>query len=156
MVGVFMPWGKHRGQPLSALPTGYLRWLANGCNSLDATLAWHVQAELRGRGERFLPAAAVLTDIEDEVDRQLSEADVSHQAAAVLGDVVLQAFEVVRQRCGIGRETELHVPAKGLGERGPREEPPRRPQAPPPPPRRRRWLQTTLLFVDLPGADVHA
>jgi hypothetical protein len=112
MVDAFMPFGKHRSTPIVRLPTGYLRWLLTGCNNLDCWLAGHIQDELQARGERYLPAADVLEDLEDEVAARLDRADdMDHDIAGQVGDILLEAFDAIRRRHRIGRETELHVPA---------------------------------------------
>lgn len=37
---MIMPWGKHKGEDIEDIPSGYLRWLAENCqDDLIATLA---------------------------------------------------------------------------------------------------------------------
>jgi hypothetical protein len=112
MVSPLLPFGKHQGQPIDSVRTSYLRWLLT-CENLDPWLRWHVQAELQARGERFLPAAAVLGDLEDLIAEAVdADGRIDLAGAALLSDCVLVAFEQLRQRHRIGRETELHVPAR--------------------------------------------
>ena len=47
---VLMPFGKHAGKPLSAVPTGYLSWALANCR-LSSGIRSAIGAELRGRGE---------------------------------------------------------------------------------------------------------
>ena len=103
--------GKHKGELLTTVPTRYLRWL-QGLDNLDAALARAVKAELSSRGERYLPAAVVLDDIEDAIVEVLSRQwAVGDNEAAVMGDVVMEAFDDVRKKHKIGRQTQLVVPA---------------------------------------------
>jgi hypothetical protein len=37
--GIKMPWGKHKGKWLNALPSGYLKWLAENCD-------WNMEIQL--------------------------------------------------------------------------------------------------------------
>ncbi len=136
MVGASLPFGKHRGQPLSAVPVSYLRWLAGTADNLDPWLRLHVQAALKERGERFLPAAAVLADLEELIAEAVDADDrINHASAGLLTDCVLVSFEQLRQRHGIGQQTELVVPARDASG-GRRLQPPEKPRrAPPPPPR---------------------
>jgi hypothetical protein len=112
MSGPCISFGKHKGKPLADLPTGYLRWVLANCPGADPWLLASARKEAERRGERFLPAAEVLADLEEQMAVELDNADVDHDTAAVLGDVVLTAFEAVRQKCGLGTETELHVPPR--------------------------------------------
>jgi hypothetical protein len=112
MASIFLAFGKFKGKALAEIPTNYLRWLT-GCNNLDRYLAGQVQAELKDRGERYLSAAEVLEDIEDEVAARLSDADnIDDDVAGQLGDLLLVAFDSIRRRHRIGRESELVVPAE--------------------------------------------
>jgi hypothetical protein len=109
MATVTLPFGKHRGKPLADIPRSYLSWALNTCD-LDPFLAWHVQAELRRRGERFLPAAAVLAELEELLTVAVSEdPGLTHAVAACVSDHVLLAFERLRAMHGIGTETELVI-----------------------------------------------
>jgi hypothetical protein len=109
MYSVTMPFGKWRGRELTALPTGYLRWLVKAC-SLDDWLDLSVRAELERRGDRFVDAASVLADLEEELTRTVSEDDaIGHDDAGRLADHVLEAFEVVRRRHGIGHATQMVI-----------------------------------------------
>ena len=107
-----MPWGKYRGEALDAIPQGYLRWLLNA----DAAEPWLRQAvrqELRRRGERFVRADAVLADLEDTLTAAVAEDDaLDHETAGRVADHVLDTFEQVRERHGLGPETELYRPAR--------------------------------------------
>lgn len=42
-----MPWGKHKGQDIEDLPSGYLRWLAEKCD--DEAISEEADAEYRWR-----------------------------------------------------------------------------------------------------------
>lgn len=44
-----MPFGKHRGQPISELPSSYLRWLAENCR--DETICEAADEEYRYRDD---------------------------------------------------------------------------------------------------------
>jgi hypothetical protein len=57
-----MPFGKHKGRPISALPTGYLCWLTT-LEDLKWYLREAVEAELRRRPD------AVEQDDDDDDDR---------------------------------------------------------------------------------------
>jgi hypothetical protein len=112
MYAATMPFGKHRGRELIDLPTGYLRWLVRECN-LDDELDRSVRAELARRGDRFVDAASVLADLEEEVTRRVSEdGQIGHDDAGRLADHVLEAFQAVRQRHGIGTTTQMVVPGE--------------------------------------------
>ena len=41
-VGV-MPFGKHKGAPIEAIPPGYRSWLLNSCDNLDPDLEWSLK-----------------------------------------------------------------------------------------------------------------
>lgn len=46
-----MPWGKHKGEDMEDLPTGYLLWLAENCDSEPIQSEAQNQLQLReGRG----------------------------------------------------------------------------------------------------------
>ena len=52
-------WGRHRGEPLSALPTGYIRWLLA---ATILTLTWNGRSsELRAVSVEEVPAADAST-----------------------------------------------------------------------------------------------
>ena len=55
-----MPWGKHKGRPVSSVDTNYLRWLLRECINAAPALRAAVQAELDRRAEsrRQSPVAA--------------------------------------------------------------------------------------------------
>ncbi len=106
---IVMPWGKHKGKSLGDLPRGYLSWVL-GCDALTPELERAVKGELRRRGEKHLEAAEVLNAVEEEVTaRVVEDPAVTHAVAALVGDHLLDAFEVVRARFGVGEETELVV-----------------------------------------------
>ncbi len=42
-----MPWGKHKGEDLEDIPSGYLRWLAENCE--DDYIASAADEEFRWR-----------------------------------------------------------------------------------------------------------
>jgi hypothetical protein len=44
-----MPWGKHRGQPLSEVPAGYLAWCLEECDGLKPSLRDAIRDELARR-----------------------------------------------------------------------------------------------------------
>jgi hypothetical protein len=104
-----MPFGKWRGRELTELPTGYLRWLVRECN-LDDDLDRSVRAELERRGDRFVDATSVLWDLEEELTSRVSgDNAISHDDAGRLADHVLEAFEAVRRRHGIGTTTQMVI-----------------------------------------------
>jgi hypothetical protein len=106
--------GKFKDSCISAVPTNYLRWVLASCERLDPWLRWRVQLELKARGERYLPAAVVLADLEELIAEAVdADGRIGHGPAGLLSDCVLTAFERLRERHGIGRETELVVPARG-------------------------------------------
>jgi hypothetical protein len=108
-----LTFGKHAGRPLTDVPADYLRFLL-GCDRLDPWLRPRVREELGRRGERYVPASAVLADLEETLTARVSEDEaLSHEVAGRVSDHVLDAFEEVRQRHGIGSETELVIPARG-------------------------------------------
>jgi hypothetical protein len=113
--GFRIDFGRHCGKWISddSIPRGYLKWLVTECDRLEP---WQVQAvaeELTRRGERLLPAADVLNDLDDEVIRAVTGDDnIPFEICARVGDAVLEAFEAVRERWGIGQQTALHVPAQ--------------------------------------------
>src|SRR5262245_47769431 len=110
---VALPFGKFKGQPLNTVMTSYLRWLLNSADNLDPWLRWHIQREPQDRGERFLPAAAVLSDLEELIAEALDDDwMIDHEQAGLLSDCVLVAFERLRQRHGTGSETELVTAAR--------------------------------------------
>jgi uncharacterized protein (DUF3820 family) len=107
-----MPFGKYRGLDVEDVPTPYLRWCLREVN-LDGGLHRAVEAELSRRGDRFVDAAAVLGDLEEEVTRRVSEdGQIGHDDAGRLADHVLEAFEAVRQRHGIGTATQMVIPGE--------------------------------------------
>lgn len=60
----------------------------------------------------------MLQDLEDLIAEGINaEARLDHAAAALVGDVLLEAFERLRTRHGVGSETALVIPARG-GRRG--------------------------------------
>ena len=44
-----MPWGKHKGDDIEDVPSGYLRWLAENCE--DDTIASAADEEYRWRAD---------------------------------------------------------------------------------------------------------
>src|SRR5262245_7005106 len=95
MTAATMPWGKHRGRRLTELPTGYLKWLLNA-DDMDAWLLYEVKQELRRRGQRCVPAALVLADVEETVTRRVADDDnLDHDLCGILTDHLLDAFEEV-------------------------------------------------------------
>src|SRR5262249_6883441 len=110
-----LPFGKHQGHRITDVPHGYLKWLLNA----DAAEPWlraEVRAELRRRGERFVPAYGVLADLEETLTAAVAAADdPPHEDAGVVADHILDTFEEVRQRHGRGEQTELFVPARRDG-----------------------------------------
>jgi hypothetical protein len=44
-----LPFGKHKGQPLSSVPGSYLWWLLEDCDSLSDDLRVVIEVELRSR-----------------------------------------------------------------------------------------------------------
>jgi hypothetical protein len=77
-------------------------------------LRWRVQLELKARGERYLPAAVVLGDLEELIAEAVdADGRIGHGPAGLLSDCVMVAFDRLRERHGIGRETELVIPARG-------------------------------------------
>src|SRR5262249_2316759 len=104
-----MPWGKHRGRKLTDLPTGYLKWVINAAD-IDAWLVGQAKQELRKRGQRYVPAADVLVDVEESVTRLVCEVPaLNHEVCGIVTDCLLDAFAEVRQRFGIGLQTEMVV-----------------------------------------------
>jgi hypothetical protein len=107
---VTLPFGKHKGERIDTLPTAYLRWFVGNVDGLDAWLEQQIRAELQDRGERYLRAVEVFSELEEGVLERLTEADgIDHATAGIIGDVLLDAFQDLRRRYGIGRETELVV-----------------------------------------------
>lgn len=45
-----MTFGKFKGELLTEIPEGYLRWLLTDCNSLEESPRAEIERELRGRG----------------------------------------------------------------------------------------------------------
>ena len=104
-----LPFGKHRGKPLSAVPTGYLRWLQRS-EDLESWLLGEVEAELARRGVRAVDAVLVLHHIEEEIYERISDdPDIDHALAGVVTDHVMEALESVRRRHGIGEVTTLTI-----------------------------------------------
>jgi hypothetical protein len=115
-----LSFGKHRGRALSDVSTSYLRW-ALGADRLDEWERSAIRAELARRGQRFLPAADVLASFEERLTELVSEeARLDHAAAALVGDLLLLAFEDLRRRFDLGQETELVIPPRRVpADRGP-------------------------------------
>lgn len=104
--------GKHKGRRLDQVPRGYLKWIINA-DDMPFSLRQAARNELQRRGERCLPAATVIADIEDELAKLLCEDEaLDDGTCASVSDHVLEAFEAVRRRHGIGAETELFVPPR--------------------------------------------
>lgn len=53
---IAMPWGKHRGAKVCALPTDYIRWVLANMESLPATLASALRREKLYRQEMGRPS----------------------------------------------------------------------------------------------------
>jgi hypothetical protein len=103
-----LPCGQWAGQPLADVPTSYLRWVVACMDRLDDWLRHEVKQELRRRGERSLPAALVLADLEEILNRRVSEDPLlDHEVAGIVSDHLLEAFEELRDRHGVGDVTEL-------------------------------------------------
>src|SRR5262245_55294851 len=73
MVTASMPFGKHRGQRIADLNTNYLRWVLRECVNLDPFLHWQIESELCERGERYLSAAVVLSELEELIAAAIDE-----------------------------------------------------------------------------------
>jgi hypothetical protein len=124
-----MPCGKWRGCTLADVPTHYLRWAVASMERLDDWTRQEIRLELRRRGERFLPAAQVLADLEEILTARVSEDwRLDHETAGIVSDHLLEAFEELRDRHGVGDCTELVLapwprqcgtPGGGLGEWAP-------------------------------------
>lgn len=105
-----MPFGKHKGKEIDRLPTGYLRWLL-GQSDVQWAVVSECKAVLARRQERFLSADMVLADLEETLTLLVSDdPTLDHEIAGTVSDHVLTAFDEVRQRYHIGRNTELVVP----------------------------------------------
>jgi len=46
---MLMPFGKHRGEPIEDLPTDYIEWLLENCETLRPSLQEELEAQLVGR-----------------------------------------------------------------------------------------------------------
>ena len=44
-----MPFGKYKGEPITALPRSYLQWLLRECKNLSGDLKADIKAVLSGR-----------------------------------------------------------------------------------------------------------
>jgi hypothetical protein len=111
MYAARMTFGKFRGQLVADLPKYYLKWLLSA--DPEPWLASAVRAELSRRGQRFVNAALVVTDLEEEVTaRVTADLLISHTVAGRVGDHLLDAFEAVRRRHQIGADTELVIPPR--------------------------------------------
>jgi hypothetical protein len=53
---VALPFGKHRGEPLHDVPSGYLKWVLENLDRLEPDLKAALAAELRTRERRPRPA----------------------------------------------------------------------------------------------------
>jgi hypothetical protein len=119
MYSPVLPCGKYKGRALSAIPTHYLRWALAGMESLDEWTRDEVRQELRRRGERFLPAAQVLDDLEQLLTEKVSEDDrLDHETAGIVSDLLLEAFETLRFCHGVGDATELVIAPPSRDARG--------------------------------------
>src|SRR5204863_371322 len=84
------------------LEDGYLRWLVKSCD--NEYLVGEAREELAWRGERWVDAAIVLRDIEEAVTARVSDdPNLDHEAAALVGDHLLDVFAAVRQLLGVRR-----------------------------------------------------
>src|SRR5688572_18176365 len=110
---VFMTFGKHRGRAVADLPKGYLRWLLAECDQIEPWLARVVRQELSRRGERYVEAEVVLSDLEETLTAAVAgNPAIDFDVAGVVADHVLTTFEAVRAKYGITADTELVVPPR--------------------------------------------
>lgn len=120
MVPGRLSFGKYRGRPIGEVPDGYLRWCLANVTDLRPAVEILIRGELARRGERYADAALVLADLEETLTARVSEDwEISHEAAGQLTDHVMEAFDEVRERHGIGDGTVLliqasHPPARGV------------------------------------------
>jgi len=113
-----LTFGKHKHKPLPQVPTGYLRWCLAECHQLDPWLRSFVQSELKRRGERYVGAQAFIWEFEETLTAAIaSDPGISVDLAGAIADHVMLAFEQVRQRHGIGDQTELVIPADRSADR---------------------------------------
>lgn len=58
-----MPWGKYRHQTIDQVPAGYLWWVLENCEQVDATLRVSIEEELASRlPQRAVTATATTID----------------------------------------------------------------------------------------------
>jgi hypothetical protein len=113
-----LSFGKHAGKRLSEVPTSYLKWALGGLDALDPWLRQQIRDEVCKRGTRFLPADEVLADLEELVTRRVADDDaLDAETAGQLSDHLMDAFDELRTRHGIGSETELTTAPRGPARR---------------------------------------
>jgi hypothetical protein len=115
-----MPFGRHRGKCLTALPDGYLKWLLQHCD-LEPWLLSEVRSEAARRGQKFAVADELLADLEERITQAVAEdGGIDHATAGRIGDHLLAAFQGVREDYGVVAETELMLkpqrPPRRFGE----------------------------------------
>lgn len=104
---------RHRGKLLRDVPAHYLRWLLCNYRQLDDELREQIADELRTRGDVFLEAWTVVSDLEERLTVKLATDEaLSHEAAAAACDDVLLAFEQTREKFGVSDGAWLIVPRR--------------------------------------------
>ena len=108
-----MPFGRHKGTRLSALPSTYLKWCLGNLDELEPRLSAAIREEVDRRGVRFVPADPVLFDLEENLTARVADDPaIAHEDAGRLADHLLEAFEDTRRKFGIGGETEFIIDPK--------------------------------------------
>jgi hypothetical protein len=94
---IFMPFGRHRGEPLEQVPFDYLTWVLRGCERLDPWLRKAIEAELEQRVGK--PASGTqLVDVKSLIGQWYRELSLKYHPDRGGNHEAMKAINFARDR----------------------------------------------------------